>query len=97
MDEDLTRNEEETVERDDVTGEEAHRIGEFDELRSMLSDVLDAVRGMREDVMAAVQASAAVSVGNGAVVTDGGDGSAVIDAEDFEVEDPRDRDYTIER
>ena len=51
MDEDeLTQREEETVERDDVTGEEAHRVGEFRELRDKLDSVLGELKGLRADL-----------------------------------------------
>lgn len=81
MDEDeLTQREEETVERDDVTGEEAHRVGEFRELRDKLDSVLGELKGLRADLAeskAAIDSmretytdSIAKLIENGAVVTE---------------------------
>ncbi len=40
---DETSEERDTAERDDLTPDESHRVGEFDDLRDMLRDVLDKV------------------------------------------------------
>lgn len=42
MDDEISE-ERDTAERDDLTENEAHRLGEFDDLRDMLRDVLDKV------------------------------------------------------
>lgn len=46
--EDLTPDEVEEVEREDVTGEEAHREGEFDYTRRMLDEIHEQLLGVRE-------------------------------------------------
>lgn len=43
---DETTEERDTAERDDLTPDEAHREGEFDDLRDMLREVLDKVSAL---------------------------------------------------
>lgn len=45
---DETPEERDTAERDDLTENEAHRAGEFDDLRDMLRDVLDKVSALSD-------------------------------------------------
>lgn len=45
---DETSEERDTAERDDLTPDEAHRVGEFDDLRVMLRDVLDKVNALSD-------------------------------------------------
>jgi hypothetical protein len=45
---DETSEERDTAERDDLTENEAHRAGEFDDLRDMLHDVLDKVSAISD-------------------------------------------------
>ena len=47
---DETTEEKETAERDDLTPDEAHRVGEFDDLRDMLTRVLDKIDAMNERI-----------------------------------------------
>lgn len=47
---DETTEERDTVERDDLTPDEAHRVGEFDDLRDMLSRLLDKMDAMNERI-----------------------------------------------
>lgn len=47
---DETTEERDTAERDDLTPDEAHREGEFDELRDMLSRLLDKIDAMNERI-----------------------------------------------
>ena len=49
MDDENTE-EKETAERDDLTPDEAHRVGEFDDLRDMLMRVLDKIDAMNERI-----------------------------------------------
>lgn len=95
---DLTANEAEQVEETGETGEEAHRSGEFEELRGMMQQVLDAIGEVRDVVGGYANAVNATVVDNGAKFVDGeadAEGVAgdvvVLDAP----EDPRARDYTI--
>lgn len=47
---DETTEERDTAERDDLTPDEAHRAGEFDDLRDMLARVLDKLDAMNERI-----------------------------------------------
>lgn len=47
---DETTEERDTAERDDLTPDEAHREGEFDDLRDMLSRLLDKIDAMNERI-----------------------------------------------
>lgn len=47
---DETTEERDTAERDDLTPDEAHRVGEFDDLRDMLSRLLDKMDVMNERI-----------------------------------------------
>lgn len=47
---DETTEERDTAERDDLTPDEAHRVGEFDDLRDMLARVLDKLDTMNERI-----------------------------------------------
>lgn len=95
---DLTSAEAEQVEETGETGEEAHRAGEFEELRGMMQQVLDAIGELRESVGGYVDAANAATVDNGAKFVDDeadaeGAAGAVVVLD--EPEDPRARDYTI--
>lgn len=46
--EDETTEERDTAERDDLTSDEAHRAGEFDDLRDMLTSVIDKLNDVIE-------------------------------------------------
>ena len=45
---DETSKERDTAERDGLTPDEAHRVGEFDDLRDMMRDVLDKVSALSD-------------------------------------------------
>lgn len=47
---DETTEERDIVERDDLTPDEAHRVGEFDDLRDMLTRVLNKIDEMNERI-----------------------------------------------
>ena len=47
---DETPEERDTAERDDLTPDEAHRAGEFDDLRDMMRDVLDKVSAISDRI-----------------------------------------------
>lgn len=85
MDEDdLTPHEREIEDETDTSGEETHRIGEFDDLRdrlerieSVLGDIISTLEAMRAT-------AAAIDIDNGADVADvdgDGDADAVTDDE----------------
>lgn len=88
---DLTPSEAEEAETTGMSGEEAHRAGEFEELRNMLSDLLAQITAMREDMSGwAMNVNTAI-IKNGAVVTDDNAGADVVIAD--EPENPFERDY----
>ena len=75
-DENLTEDEEEAVEDGGMSGEEAHRCEEFEELNGKLDRALTVL----DSIVAALNDLQAVSIESGAIVTDN-DGS-----EDIEIE-----------
>lgn len=92
-----TTEERDTAERDDLTPDEAHRAGEFDDLRDMLRSVLDKVSAISERIDGIYDNftdSVAQMVENGATVkendADVADAIAQAAAEDLE-----NLDYTL--
>lgn len=79
----LTPAEAEEVTETDMSSEEAHRFEEFEELRTMLSSVMEELQGLRADVVRMSQNAAAIAVESGAVVEDDGE-TADIDENDYE-------------
>lgn len=72
-----------------TSGEEAHRIGEFDDLR----DRLERIEGMLGNITSTLEAmrttAASIDIDNGADVVDvDGDGDADVIADDGEIEIP---------
>lgn len=68
---DETTEERDDAARDDLTPDEAHRVGEFDDLRDMLARVLDKIDAMNERIDGIYDKfadSVAQMVENGAVV-----------------------------
>jgi hypothetical protein len=101
---DETPEERDTAERDDLTENEAHREGEFDDLRDMLRDVLDKVSALSErtDAISAridgiydnFTDSVAQMVENGATVKETDDDAAEAIAQ-AAAEDLENLDYTL--
>lgn len=93
---DETTEEKDTAERDDLTPDEAHREGEFDDLRDMLSRVLDKIDTMNERIDGIYDKftdSVAQMVENGATVKET-DGAAEAIAQ-AAAEDLENLDYTL--
>ena len=94
---DETTEERDTAERDDLTPDETHRVGEFDDLRDMLRDVLDKVNAISERIDGIYDNftdSVAQMVENGATVKENDDDAA--DAiEQAAAEDLENLDYTL--
>lgn len=94
---DETSEERDTAERDDLTENEAHRVGEFDDLRDMLRDVLDKVSAISERIDGIYDNfvdSVAQMVENGATVKENDD--AVAEAiEQAAAKDLENLDYTL--
>lgn len=84
--EDLTPEENEIEQTAGVDGEEAHRIGEFDDLRDRLERIESVVTTIA-DILGEIRATAdAIDIDNGANVADvDGDGDADIIEDDVTV------------
>lgn len=84
--ENLTPEEDEIEQTAGVDGEEAHRVGEFDDLRDRLErieGVVNAIAGVLDEMRATADA---IDIDNGATVTDvDGDGDADIIEDDVTV------------
>nr|DAF34350.1 MAG TPA: hypothetical protein [Bacteriophage sp.] len=101
---DETPEERDTAERDDLTENEAHRAGEFDDLRDMLRDVLDKVSAISDRTDAISERidgiydnftdSVAQMVENGATVKENDDDAADAIAQ-AAAEDLENLDYTL--
>lgn len=94
---DETSAERDTAERDDLTENEAHRAGEFDDLRDMLRDVLDKVSAISERIDGIYDNfadSVAQMVENGATVKENDDDAAEAIAQ-AAAEDLENLDYTL--
>lgn len=84
--EDLTPEENEIEQTAGVDGEEAHRVGEFDDLRDRLERIESVVTTIA-DILGEIRATAdAIDIDNGATVADvDGDGDADIIEDDVTV------------
>lgn len=101
---DETTEERNTAERDDLTENEAHREGEFDDLRDMLRSVLDKVSALSDRTDAISERidgiydnftdSVAQMVENGATVKETDDDAAEA-IEQAAAEDLENLDYTL--
>ena len=94
---DETSEERDTAERDDLTENEAHRVGEFDDLRDMLRDVLNKVSAISERIDGIYDNfadSVAQMVENGATVKENDDDAAEAIAQ-AAAEDLENLDYTL--
>lgn len=92
---DETTEERDTADRDDLTPDEAHRAGEFDDLRDMLARVLDKLDGMNErmdGIYDKFADSVSQMVENGATVREDDAAEAIADAAANDLEN---LDYTL--
>ena len=95
MDDDETTEERDTAERDDLTSDEAHRAGEFDDLRDMMRSVLDKVDAISERIDGIYDNftdSVAQMVENGATVREDDAATAIAEAAANDLEN---LDYTL--
>jgi hypothetical protein len=102
MDEDKkpeTEDEREIEDETGASGEEAHRIGEFDDLRDRLERIENTLGAITETLEAMRTTAAAIDIDNGADVVDAdGDGDADIIADDndeIEIPDYDDMDLDL--
>lgn len=92
---DETTEERDTAEHDDLTPDEAHRVGEFDDLRDMLSRLLDKMDAMNkriDDIYDKFTDSVSQMVENGATVREDDAAEAIADAAANDLEN---LDYTL--
>lgn len=96
---DLTPEEQGIEDETGTSGEEAHRIGEFDDLRDRLERIEGALGVITETLEAMRTTAAAIDIDNGADVVDvDGDGDANIIADDndeIEIPDYDDMDLDL--
>ena len=84
---DLTPDEQEIEDETDTSGEEAHRIGEFDDLRDRLERIENTLDNVASMVKAMRTTAAAIDIDNGADVVDvDGDGDADVVIDDGEAD-----------
>lgn len=93
----LTPDEQGIEDETDTSGEEAHRIGEFDDLRDRLERIENALGAIAETLEAMRTTAAAIDIDNGADVVDvDGDGGADIATDDvIEIPDYDDMDLDL--
>ena len=85
-DENLTTDEQEIEQTAGVDGEEAHRIGEFDDLRDRLERIEGMLSGIAETLEGMRTTTEAIDIDNGATVVDvDGDGDADIIEDEVDV------------
>lgn len=92
---DETTEERDTADRDDLTPDEAHRAGEFDDLRDMLARVLDKLDAMNERIDGIYDKfadSVSQMIENGATVREDDAAEAIADAAANDLEN---LDYTL--
>lgn len=96
-DDDLTPDEQEIEDETDTSGEEAHRIGEFDDLRDRLERIENMLGSITSTLEAMRTTAAAIDIDNGADVVDvDGDGDADAIADDeIEIPDYEDMDLDL--
>lgn len=93
---DLTPDEQEIEDETGTSGEEAHRIGEFDDLRDRLERIENTLGTITETLEAMRTTAAAIDIDNGADVVDVDDGDADIIADDaIEIPDYDDMDLDL--
>lgn len=94
---DLTPDEREIEDETGTSGEEAHRIGEFDDLRDRLERIENTLGTITETLEAMRTTAAAIDIDNGADVVDiDGDGDADIVTDDaVEIPDYDDMDLDL--
>lgn len=93
-----TPEEKDDAERDDLTDNEAHRAGEFDDLRDMLADILDKMDAMNariDGIYDKFADSVAQMVENGATVNENDDDDAAEAIAKAAADDLENLDYTL--
>lgn len=91
---DLTPEEQEIEDETDTSGEEAHRIGEFDDLRDRLERIENTLGNITSTLEAMRTTAAAIDIDNGGevadvdadVVTDDGEVDIIPDYDDMDLD-----------
>lgn len=92
----LTPDEQMAEDETGTSGEEAHRIGEFEDLRGRLERIEGMLGDITETLDSMRATAAAIDIDNGADVMDGeGDGGADVIADDIEIPDYEDMDLDL--
>lgn len=93
----LTPDEQDIEDETGTSGEGAHRIGEFDDLRDRLERIESALGNITSTLEAMRTTAAAIDIDNGADVVDGdGDGDAdVVTDDEIEIPDYEDMDLDL--
>lgn len=94
---DLTPDEQEIEDETGTSGEEAHRIGEFDDVRDRLERIENALGNITETLESMRTTAAAIDIDNGADVVDvdGDDDADVIADDEIEIPDYEDMDLDL--
>lgn len=91
----LTTDEQEIEDETGASGEEAHRIGEFDDLRDRLERIENALGTITETLEAMRTTATAIDIDNGADVMDGDGDADVIADDEIEIPDYEDMDLDL--
>lgn len=94
----LTASEQNIEDETGASGEEAHRIGEFDDLRDRLERIVDMLGSITSTLEAMRTTASAIDIDNGADVVDvdgDGDGDADVVTDDIEIPDYDDMDLDL--
>lgn len=91
----LTPDEQMIEDETGTSGEEAHRIGEFDDLRDRLERIEGMLGTITETLDSMRAAATAIDIDNGADVVDGDDGADVIADDEIEIPDYEDMDLDL--
>ena len=93
----LTPDEQEIEDETGTSGEEAHRIGEFDDLRDRLERIENTLGTITETLEAMRTTAAAIDIDNGADVVDvdGGCGADIVTDDAVEIPDYDDMDLDL--
>lgn len=90
-----TRDEQGIEDETGTSGEEAHRIGEFDDLRERLERIENALGDITSTLEAMRATAAAIDIDNGADVVDGDGDADVIADDEIEIPDYEDMDLDL--
>lgn len=91
----LTPDEQMIEDETGTSGEEAHRIGEFDDLRDRLERIENALGDITSTLEAMRATAAAIDIDNGADVVDGDGDADVIADDEIEIPDYEDMDLDL--